>query len=53
MEYFRKDFHYEKFMDKNDQTPNSEGLIFDIDSFAIHDGPGIRMSVYFKGCPRK
>jgi len=27
------------------------GLIFDIDTFAIHDGPGIRMSVYFKGCP--
>jgi len=28
-----------------------EGLIFDVDTFAVHDGPGIRMSVYFKGCP--
>ena len=29
----------------------SEGIIFDIKRFAIHDGPGIRTTVFFKGCP--
>ncbi len=27
------------------------GLIFAVDETAIHDGPGLRMSVYMKGCP--
>jgi len=27
------------------------GIIFDIKHFAIHDGPGIRQTVFFKGCP--
>lgn len=27
------------------------GMIFDIKRFAIHDGPGIRTTVFFKGCP--
>jgi pyruvate formate lyase activating enzyme len=27
------------------------GLIFDIKKFAVHDGPGIRSTVFFKGCP--
>ena len=27
------------------------GIIFDIQNYAIYDGPGIRSCVYFKGCP--
>lgn len=28
-----------------------KGVIFDIKRYAIHDGPGIRTTVFFKGCP--
>ena len=28
-----------------------QGLIFDIRKFSLHDGPGIRTTVFFKGCP--
>jgi pyruvate formate lyase activating enzyme len=29
----------------------SSGLIFDLKRYAIHDGPGIRTTVFLKGCP--
>jgi len=29
----------------------TKGLVFDIKKYAIHDGPGIRTTVFFKGCP--
>ena len=28
-----------------------QGTIFNIQKFSIHDGPGIRTTVFFKGCP--
>jgi pyruvate formate lyase activating enzyme len=28
-----------------------KGRIFNIEKYAIHDGPGIRTTVFFKGCP--
>jgi pyruvate formate lyase activating enzyme len=31
----------------------NNGLIFDIRRFTVHDGPGIRSTVFFKGCPLK
>jgi pyruvate formate lyase activating enzyme len=31
----------------------NNGLIFDIKRYAVHDGPGIRTTVFLKGCPLK
>lgn len=28
-----------------------KGMIFDIQRFSVHDGPGIRTTVFMKGCP--
>jgi pyruvate formate lyase activating enzyme len=42
-------------MAKCDVTPSPPhpitGLVWDIKKYAIHDGPGIRTTVFFKGCP--
>jgi pyruvate formate lyase activating enzyme len=29
------------------------GLVFDIQRFSVHDGPGIRTTVFLKGCPAR
>ena len=32
-------------------TSGEKGLIFNIQRFSVHDGPGIRTTVFMKGCP--
>ena len=32
-------------------THSVTGTIFDIKEFTVHDGPGVRTTVFFKGCP--
>ena len=31
--------------------PQGTPLVFNIQKFSIHDGPGIRTTIFFKGCP--
>jgi pyruvate formate lyase activating enzyme len=33
------------------EAKRRSGLIFDIQRFSLHDGPGIRSTVFLKGCP--
>ncbi len=30
---------------------DTSGIIFDIKRYSIHDGPGIRTTIFLKGCP--
>ena len=34
-----------------DAAAVSQGLVFDIREFTVHDGPGMRTTVFMKGCP--
>jgi len=38
-------------MEMNGDFRQAVGWIFDIQRFCIHDGPGIRTTVFMKGCP--
>jgi len=31
--------------------PAKNGIVFDIKEFSVHDGPGLRITVFLKGCP--
>lgn len=31
--------------------PDNEAMVFDVQGFSVHDGPGSRTLVFFKGCP--
>jgi pyruvate formate lyase activating enzyme len=42
-----------KVSDNSSKSAGREGVVFNIQSYSIHDGPGIRTVVFFKGCPLK
>jgi pyruvate formate lyase activating enzyme len=35
----------------NKDVSLKKGIVFDIKEFSVHDGPGIRTTVFLKGCP--
>ena len=35
----------------NQQDTDCEALVFSVQHFCMHDGPGIRSTIFFKGCP--
>lgn len=37
-------------MSSKDSGKNNKGLVFNIQKFSLHDGPGIRTTVFMKGC---
>lgn len=41
----------EKQLIQNASPATLSGTVFDIKRFALHDGPGIRTTVFLKGCP--
>src|ERR1019366_8357150 len=37
--------------ERQEAAPTVRGRVFDIQRFSVHDGPGIRTTVFLKGCP--
>jgi pyruvate formate lyase activating enzyme len=45
------DFKYDISNHADCDKSKISGMIFDIKKYAIHDGPGIRTTIFLKGCP--
>ncbi|TAL32955.1 MAG: glycyl-radical enzyme activating protein [Spirochaetes bacterium] len=41
---------YEIYPEADGQAAAAGALVFDIQRFCLHDGPGVRTTVFFKGC---
>jgi glycyl-radical enzyme activating protein/glucokinase-like ROK family protein len=40
-----------KTLSERDRLERVEGMVFNVQRFSLHDGPGLRTDVFFKGCP--
>jgi pyruvate formate lyase activating enzyme len=45
------DGHHRSVVISQRAAPGSTGLVFDVQRYSLHDGPGIRTTVFLKGCP--
>ncbi len=36
---------------ERNRLENIEGIVFDVQRYSVHDGPGLRTNVFLKGCP--
>ena len=42
---------HSRYEDMSEELTKLTGIVFDIQRTSLHDGPGIRTTVFFKGCP--
>jgi len=45
------DISLDYFLHNSGVDCDALGTVFDVKHYAIHDGPGIRTTIFFKGCP--